>query len=87
MEIKETNKLKPGDVIKLKIDIESLTDYKPSHRHELKTIECVCTQVFTHHAMFRMLVHPHREFSISNAQLYQAGIYTENDAVNVFVRR
>lgn len=76
MKIKRNKRLKPGDTFKWEMEI-----FNANSNFNKKTT-LVVMAVYPHHILCRDTQEPHNKVGITNAELFQRGIYTREDIPN-----
>jgi len=74
MKIKESKQLKIGDSFKFDLEI-----WSASSNLIKKNTRLVVVGVYPHHVLCRDADIPHNKFDITNAALFQKGIYKKSD--------
>lgn len=88
MKIKQNKLLQLGQIIKWEIrsvsEMSSMATM-PDKRN-LKTVDLMVKAIYPHFVEFTIMEEPYLTMTITNAELYQNGIYTNTDSVNPFAR-
>jgi len=84
MKIKQSKQLIPGDIVKWEIIPENAVPVLG--RRVGKTVDIQVQEVYTHHVLFRIMEPPYLKLDIQNVQLFQKGVYKNDDLLNPFVR-
>lgn len=88
MKIKESKQLKPGDIIPWELKInEEPTTFNYAKSAQYKKYNLVCVGVYSHHVLFRMTAPPHMKVDIQNVDLWNKGIYKQEDIERPFARK
>lgn len=80
MEIKEGQKLNPGDIIEYDLSlIDEQSGWNSHAKGKIIKTKLMCMQVFKHHVLFRMIEPPYHKVDIQNVALWQKHIYKDAD--------
>lgn len=88
MKIKESKRLKVGDVFKWEVpDMAKSSNDNNHDAYRTRTTNVQVIESYSHHIIVVPLTPPHVKVGIQNVELYMKGYYTPEDATKPFTLR